>query len=52
MEPLANLFHRWSQCNKAVSLELFFHQPTSIEERELKLLPFHLPEPILIPISC
>jgi len=36
MEPLANLFHRCSQYTTAVTLQLFFHQPFSIEEKELK----------------
>lgn len=49
-EPLANLFHRCSQY-KAATLQLFFHQPLSIEEKELKLLPAHLLEPISISIS-
>lgn len=51
MEPLANLFHCCSQYNKAATLQLFFHRSISIEERELRLLPSHLLQLILISIS-
>lgn len=51
MEPLANLFHHCSQYNKAATLQLFFHQPISIEEKELKLLRSYLLQPILKSIS-